>query len=235
MTKDLDEIVARFQGWYPDCPPLRWHMRDAFISRWCRIDNLHGGHRLPKTPEERQVVLERNAAVSTEVLGDGDRCAVIITIPRDPADWSQCPWKDRIGATIAEGWIETWSGHPVYGEESQRVKLAVAVCDWRPERFHDLILDAATDRNWIEAVFVALDTGRAYSPWDGGADLFVEDMPTAHALWDKYLAKGWTPPELYTGMPPAEAFPRGFPYEWRTLPWDQGRTGARPAGRVEKP
>ena len=34
----------------------------------------------------------------------------------------------------------------------------------------------------------------------------------------------WTPPELYTGKPTTEAFLRGFPYEWRTLPWDKGRS-----------
>ncbi|MCW5743384.1 MAG: hypothetical protein KIT67_24785 [Alphaproteobacteria bacterium] len=223
MKNEWHDVVSKFQAWYPDCPPLRWHMRDAFVDRWCRIDNLPGGDRRPEAAEERRAVLERNAAVSTEVLGAGSRCTVILTVPRDPADWSACPWKDRLGATIVEGWIETWSNHPVYGEEAERVRLAVAACDWRPERFRDLILDAATDRNWVEAIIVDLDTGRAYSPWDAGADLFVEDMPTAHALWDKYMAMGWTPEELYTGEPTTEQFPRGFPYEWRTLPWDKAR------------
>jgi len=42
MANELNDIVAKFRAWYPDCPPLGWHMRDRFINRWCRIDNLPG-------------------------------------------------------------------------------------------------------------------------------------------------------------------------------------------------
>lgn len=224
MPNQLNDLVAKFQTWYPDCPPLRWHMRAAFISRWCRVDNFPGGPGLAKTPEEKRCAVERNTAVATEALGVGNRCAVTMVVGRNPSDRWASPWVARLGATIVEGWLETWSGQqPVYEDELHTMGIAVAFCEWRPERFHDLILDVATDRRRTKAVFVALDTGRAYSPWDAGADLFVEDMPTAHALWDKYLAMGWTPPELYTGKPTTEEFPRGFPYEWRTLPWDKGR------------
>lgn len=199
MTNELDDIVSRFQAWYPDCPPLSERMSGAFRHRWCTIYDQPGGERLPETPEERRAVLERHAVVSTEVLGMGSRCAAIMTVHRDPSQWPRrCPWMGRLGATVVEGWIETWSERSVAGkEDARRVKLAVASCEWRPDRFEDLILDVAADRNWAQVVFVALDTGRAYSPYDGGADLFVENMPTAHALWDKYLALGWTPPELY--------------------------------------
>lgn len=223
MTNELNDIVERFRTWYPDCPPLRWRMREAFVDRWCRIDNFPGGPNLAKTPEERRCTVERNTAVAAEALGVGNRCAVIMVVGRDPSHGSASPWVARLGATIAESWLETWSGHPIYQDDVERMKVAVASCEWCPERFQDLILDVATNRSPTEAVFVALDTGRAYSPWDGGADLFVQDMPTAHALWNKYLAMGWTPPELYTGKPPKEKLPRGFPYEWRTLPWDEAR------------
>lgn len=223
MTNELNDIVAKFRTWYPDCPPLGWHIRNTFIDRWCRIDNLPGRTGLAKTPEEMRSALQRNTVVAAEVLGEGSRCAAIMIVGRDPSHGDPSPWVARLGATIVEGWLETWSDQPIYEDELHVMKIAVALCEWRPKRFEQLILDVASDREPTSVVFVALDTGRAYCPWDGGADLLVEDMSTAHALWEKYLAMGWTPPELYTGKPTTEEFPRGFPYEWRTLPWDKGQ------------
>ncbi|MGE0420795.1 MAG: hypothetical protein AB7O88_00945 [Reyranellaceae bacterium] len=215
MKSELADIASKWQRWFPDCPPLSQRMLTAFTHRWCTIYGQPGGERLPEIAEERRMVLERHAVVSTDVLGLGSRSAVIMAVPRDPAEWTQCPWMARLGATVIDGWIEEWSDRSVAGkEDAARVKLAVAFCDWRPDRFEELILDVATDRNWTEVVFASLESGRVYSPYDGGADLFVEDKATAHALWDKYLAMGWTPPELYSGKPmPGKQLPWHSPWE----------------------
>lgn len=194
----IAEVTAAWRRWYPGCPPIRWHMREAFPDRWCRVYHLPDAQRIPKNLEERRSLVERHAAVSAEVLGMGARCAAILVQFDQPRNRSESVWVDKLGATDVENWIKEWSDLPGFAsEELGGAKLSIASCVWPPALLRQLVLDVAADRSWMDVVFVALDSGRAYSPYEGGADLFVENLPTAHALWDKYLALGWTPPELY--------------------------------------
>lgn len=195
MSSEHDYFFAKWDEWYPKCPPVPHLMMKDYAHRWCAIYDHPNRDNPNRTPEDKRIVLQRHAAVTAEVLGVGNPCAVVLTLYDTPPPGS---WVESFHATNTDHWLKQWSGHPVYPAELQLGQKALAICAWPPASFEDMVLDVSNECLSADVFFVALDSGRAYAPGVGGAGLFVEDMPTAHALWDKYWALGWTPPDLYS-------------------------------------
>jgi hypothetical protein len=77
------------------------------------------------------------------------------------------------GLQIAEGWPERWLTDPRFADDLEDMAFAVARFAYRPRLLAPLILDVAYGRTAPLLVF-STNAGRVYSPYDGGADLFLE-------------------------------------------------------------
>ena len=132
---------------------------------------LPDGKRYAANDEERSELLRRHASVSTSVLGEGMPCAVVIAYLNGYRGEREPPSVRRLGAIEVAAWGREWEA-PDFADDLEGAVFAAASCVWRREGFDDVILDVAEDRT-APLLFIALETGRVYSPYDGGADLFV--------------------------------------------------------------
>lgn len=143
-------------------------MRRPFRERWLRIYSLPEGKRYPTNEEEIATILRRHNDVAEVVLGDGAVCAVIVA-----GDSDDPPSLRALGARPVEGWAQRWMDDKEFAEELEGLEFAAGLCTWRRGKFNELIHDVAEDRTDL-LLFVSLETGRVYGPYDGGADLFFE-------------------------------------------------------------
>lgn len=87
---------------------------------------------------------------------------------------------------------ERWMVNPDHAEALEKARCYVSQIVWKPGGYDDLLIDVAEDRA-DPLLFAAADTGRVYSPYDGGADLFLEDKRTRDDLEEelKEITEQW--------------------------------------------
>jgi hypothetical protein len=165
------DVLDRWPTWYPDAAPLGFLLREVYSDRWLRIHSLPNAKRYPTSGFEYAELLRRHYAVADDVIGSGERCAILLAAPCDGgasvigvAEGLTKTGLPRLGALPLELSAEDTGvfGAPMclYGAEAT----------WQRGRFDRLITEVAEDRR--RGLVVNLDTGRAYVPYDGGADLF---------------------------------------------------------------
>jgi hypothetical protein len=167
-----NDFPIRWATWYDDVAPLGFMLRNVFSDRWLRIHSLPNAKHSPTTESEYAELLRRHNAVATSLLGDGEQCAVLVFGPLDKA---RLPGLGRrVGLTrgslpfIARLPSERW------GEEAgvvvQPMGLFGGTVTWSAGRFDRFIIAVADEL--ASGLLVNLASGRAYAPYDGGADLF---------------------------------------------------------------
>src|SRR3954466_9295375 len=168
-----DDFTARWGAWYEDVPPVAFLLRDSVPERWVRIYSLPEGKRYPSSGFEHAELRRRHIRVATDVLSDGAECALLLLKPcdsneaEDPAGTRAMAMLPRVSDLPESLWdLET-------GVFQSPMCLYGGVVHWHADRFIELIDAAADDR--VKVMFVSLDSGRAYAPYDGGADLFYEN------------------------------------------------------------
>ena len=96
-TKGADEFGT--------IPPLGYRLRLSYPDRWIRIYSLPEGKRYAETDEEREILLERQNAVASFVLGGGAACLVFSCEYDRPVDASVSP---EIANTSSLEFAELW-------------------------------------------------------------------------------------------------------------------------------
>lgn len=162
--------------WYPDATPFGYELRWAYPDRWLRIHNLPLSKRRPDTPAECQEVLVRQNAAATDVLGTSAPCWLI---GYDYTEASVLPNNHPMASVLGRVPILCL---PPDDPESTGTSLFGAGVVWLPGRFDPILLEVARDK--LRALWVAIDSGAVFAPYDGGADLFY---PTE---WQRDAAHG---------------------------------------------
>ncbi len=190
MAPVTSPFFDRWVRWFPNTPPLGYRLRQAYPQLWFRIHSLPESKRYAASEAEYRELLIRHNTIASDVLGVGSPCAMLITTTCDPRwtsglseraglepDAVSLLWKtppDEVDPDNREFEPEGWC---VFGAQVQ----------WAPGRFDPLIRSVAEDQ--IQALFVSLESGRVYAPYDGGADLFLrssserDHMRTRHKQW----------------------------------------------------
>ncbi len=152
----LERLLVMFlEFWelqYPGCVPLAWKVREGFGESWFRIHSLPDSKRYPENEVEEDELLRRHTLAAFKVLGAHEAMWLC---------WCGC---GELFGVAGEKVMELADGTTIYA-----VKIK-----WRQDLFNDLVLDIAYDQ--IDRVmFMTIDSGNIYAPYDGGADLFVKD------------------------------------------------------------
>jgi hypothetical protein len=165
----VQHLVSMWPKWFPDCPPYMPLMRSLFFERWFRIYSLPEGKRYATNEQETATIRRRHNDIAEAVLGDGAACAVVVAGDSDdPASLR------ALGGRPVTGWAKQWMDDKDFAEEMDGLEFNVGLCTWQRDKFNDLVHDVAEDRTAL-LLFVSLETGFIYGPYDGGADLFLEN------------------------------------------------------------
>lgn len=193
MTAMPADFLSRWSVWYPTTPPVGFLLRAAYHERWLRIHSLPGSKRYPTSPSEYAELLLRHNMLATDVLGgEGARCAVLVR--------AACGgrWSRRIGARAALTHGDLPLVHRLpHGLEQQGVFaepicLFGGSCTWHAGTFDGFLRASADDK--VKGLIVELARGQAYSPYDGGADVFFVTTAERDAARQRY--RHWLPENL---------------------------------------
>jgi hypothetical protein len=167
------EVQRVWSTSFPDCPPI-WHLlRRIYPDRWLRVHSLPDAKRLPTCHEDEEELLRRHEIIASRQLSSGGECALVIAYANGYRGQDEPPSVTAFGVKIMDGWGGQWMTDPRFVDELDDTVLAAAQFSYRPWMLTNLMLDVAYGRT-APLLFVALDSGRVYSPYDGGADLFFE-------------------------------------------------------------
>ena len=182
------EFFERWETWYPDSAPVGHLLRERHPERWLRIYSLPGGRRYPESDVDWTELLRRHSTTGDVVLGQHAECAFI-------AAWFGDQTADE--PFIRQFNLETLAliRDDFPDDDSDPADHAVdlywAVTHWDSAHFTTAIRMRAEDRS-PSVLFVALETGNVYAPYDGGADVFVVD-PDAK-LRTREALRSWLSP-----------------------------------------
>lgn len=164
-----EEFRYRWKGWYPDAAPHGWAMSEAYPHRWLRIHSLPRSKRHPESEGEYVTVLARHNVVVEAIIGTAE----CVLIGYDHGGAYHRPSNHPLAAWLPDA-------PPVMrlapeDEDSEATSLFAARAPW-----YDGMLDAplrAVANDQLRLMLLNWDTGAAYAPYDGGADLF---WPSEH-------------------------------------------------------
>lgn len=184
---DCGPILHACNRAFGETPPVSFLLREAIPERWLRIHSLPESKRYPESPAEHREILRRHNRVAVDLLGPGSDCAVLALsacsspLAKELSDWanhfidcgqlSESLWDEEDGLFAGPMCLN-----------AARLTWFVGVAD-------DLIRAAALDR--IHMLVLNLGSGRAYAPYDGGADLFFSDGSERNAARETYT--DWLP------------------------------------------
>jgi hypothetical protein len=177
---DRDPVSAFAEAWqrsFSLAPPVSYRMRELYPERWLRIHSLPESKRYPESPEELTTLLARHNAVATTMFGDEREVVLIVeqygtwqTTAPTPVLPLELGGELRPLQRIDPRELQP-RADPA---EDPFVDLSAAVVPWRSGAFDPLIMELASGAG-RRFLLSTRDAARVYAPYDGGADLFLED------------------------------------------------------------
>ena len=151
-----------------------------------RIHSLPESKRYADTPIEYSILLERQNTVATEVLRDQGRCVVFVG--RYPEGDHPVDIRPQLLGGIKGSKFELFEERKGEDEDELLLHIWCAPLMWATNKF-DHIIRSVADEEVTNVMFVSLETGESYAPYDGGADLFLSSSSRRNLLKAKY--KDW--------------------------------------------
>ncbi|PRC93498.1 DUF3885 domain-containing protein [Solimicrobium silvestre] len=148
---------------FPNAAPAGFLCRDAYADRWLRIHSLPESKRYAESESERLELLRRHNTVASDILGEDSDCILFLG-----QFGSDKIWQDDLDTPL-NGILPVYAMTYEYDDDEWQF-FSVPV-RWQRARFDDLILAKANDLTG-PVMFANTKLGTAYSPYDGGADLF---------------------------------------------------------------
>ncbi len=165
----MKELQQRWKTFYGSAPPVTHLLRDVILDRWLRIHSLPESKRYAETPDEYSILLLRHNTVATEVLGSQTPCLLLVG---RYAEHSEVDIHSQILPQLQSVRFALFTSLIDPTEPDLIINVWYALVVWSSNQF-DNIIKAVADGNEANILFVSLETGEAYAPYDGGADLFL--------------------------------------------------------------
>jgi hypothetical protein len=180
-----EEFKSRWREWYPDAAPHGWAMGEAYPYRWFRIHSLPGSKRLPEREEDYVTVLARQNTVVDAIIGTAE----CVLIGYDYAGAYDLPANHLLAEWLPDA-------PPVMrlapeDEDSEATSLFAARMAWYDGMLDPALRAVADDQ--LRLLLLNWETGAAYAPYDGGADLFLPSEHERDRVREHF--KRWLPPD----------------------------------------
>ena len=156
-----------------------------------RIHSLPESKRYADTPSEYSLLLSRHNEAATEALGSQSQCILFagqyVGNPETKLHFPSNSGFENMDFKPFKT-IERYEPQidPAFGPDF--INIWYAPVSWSSEQF-DEIIKAVADDKVRHILFASLETGEAYAPYDGGADLFLNSVARRDELKQRY--KQW--------------------------------------------
>jgi hypothetical protein len=107
------------------------------------------------------------------MLSTERECSLVVAYANGYRGEDEPPSLRAFDVRILEDWSARWAKDPRFADDLEEMVFAVARFSYDAAILMPLVLDVAYGRT-APVLFFGAGTGRVYSPYDGGADLFFE-------------------------------------------------------------
>jgi len=180
----MSEFVSLWKRHHPTAPPVAHVLRKAERYTWVRFHSLPLSKRYATSKREKWMVLDRANKLANRVLGESSRCWLVQAEP----DYGDAANDADLYGTIRQYRLEFQFEHPA-PEDDCNYRIFAAPVVWSAGTFNDLIAKRADDQLPLPTLWVSVETGAAFAPYDGGSDLFlpnpgdVDDLKREFSDW----------------------------------------------------
>jgi hypothetical protein len=175
----LEDFLERWERWYPGLPPVPHVLRREREEQWLRVHTLPARTGGARHWAEEAEVRSRYHALADHVLGPGAPCALLTLRTTDaltlaPPAFEALAEHDAVLAGQGLRRLTRLTSSPALEEtfEGAQVWLYGARVLWVAGAW-DALLRACDAGTVARVLWVELESGRAFSPFAGGADLFL--------------------------------------------------------------
>lgn len=166
----MSEFAAYWTQLHPDAPPVAHILRQVETETWVRFHSLPMSKRYAESKREKWVVLNRANKLASRVLGENSPCWLVQAEP----DYGDAANDADAYGTIAEYQLAFEFEHPRSEGDDCGYRIFARPVFWSAGAFNDLISKRADYRLRMPTMWVSTATGKAFAPYDGGSDLFLQ-------------------------------------------------------------
>jgi hypothetical protein len=179
-----DAIVRDWERNFGTVAPVGHLCRSALQERWMRIHSLPNSKRYASSTDEYDILLARQNAVATALLGAGSECIFFCCeFPGEPASRIL----DLLPAPLSGFfWLPELAA---LADDYEDIRIGAILVSWQPGPF-DVLIRARADDEIGPVLFANMQNRTAFAPYDGGADLFLESpemIPPLKHQWVSWL------------------------------------------------
>ena len=181
---------------YALTPPISYLLRDAYPARWFRIHTLPASKRYPSNDSEWNIVLDRQNALISDLLGNNFD-VLVVTGEYDlnssgKRKWTFSPVKaldQLIFIELQPVPLETLNNERVHDEykPNDTYRAVFSELYWQPSSWDRLLIAIGNDE--LSAFFISITNELIIAPYDGGVDIILKDEDTRNFYKAKY--KDW--------------------------------------------
>jgi hypothetical protein len=172
---------------YPDSLPIGYELKHLFNDRWFRIQSLPESKRYADTPEEEQIILDRQNSLFTDLFGEQSEFHILAGLYTN--DLSTEQYLEELDFDTYEHLMDI-PLHQVRSEEYQDeptfYQLFLKTERWSENKMDKLLLKIANDE--IRLLFINIEQNCVILPYDGGVDVILKDQTTMEVYKQKYSA-----------------------------------------------
>lgn len=193
MTSTISVFAAAWERSFPLAPPVGYRMREMCPARWLRIHSLPESKRYPEDESEYAELLGRHNAVASELFGEGAPVVLVCHTYVWPGEEpTRVPPELAAALGAAPEFLRRVDPRELHPQadpaDEAAVELWAILAVWHRGAFDPMIRRVA-DEGEPSFVLSTPDAERAYAPYDGGADLFLE-RPAVRDQW-KHRYGAW--------------------------------------------
>lgn len=153
-------------------PPLGYCLRIEHHQRWLRLHSLPGSKRYAETETEWSELRARSWAAASQVLPDGKPVWLVTGVHGEAPDQVTVPEAPSMKFERVARYEHPLLDMPYVAYGTQ--------ITWPHAEFDQLVGAVARDRQRL--VWISLEGGEVFAPYDGGIDLLLETPERAQAL-----------------------------------------------------
>lgn len=168
------QLIKRWKSFYPQALPIGYFLREVYANRWLRIHSLPGSKRYAQSEQEYQEILKRYHSVLDDMFIEQARCFVILSKCNKSVQEATDVVLENFAFRSAEEWASSQLPHEFTAEHLEDMGFYFAELSWERGVLDGLFLAVADDRIDYIVIFDWL-SGQVFSPYDGGADIFLRN------------------------------------------------------------
>jgi hypothetical protein len=181
-----EEFIKFWEDNFPKVNIIHYQLRTTLKDRWVRFHNLPESKRYPENEYENNLILKRQNALITDLVGENNSLIILINIGDNKLKFKSLLPLENL--TEIDGIVDNEEDSEDIEENEWYRNQAIIPLKWE-EGIIDKFLLKIADDSLDSPIIIELKNKRLISPYDGGIDVILENKEKKDYYKNKY--KEW--------------------------------------------